>query len=133
MRYIVYKRFKEKALCGEINIPALTECDEHNGIIFLKYKPLCFTTSENAHNHFVINDDGKGLERSNLIQTILSTLKCKDKDYQNRWNKIWEDEVSQKYKRPEHPDHWLWNHDFFNADINDLKHILDLIRRKSDV
>ena len=58
MRYIVYKRFKEKALCGEINIPALTECDEHNGIIFLKDKPLCFTTSENAHNHFVINDDG---------------------------------------------------------------------------
>ena len=79
---------------------------------------------------FVINDDGMGLERSNLIQSILSTLKHKDEDYQNRWNKIWEDKISQKYKRTEHQDHWLWNHDFFNADINDLKHILNLIRRK---
>ena len=94
MKYLVYKRFKDKALCGEINIPALTECDEHNGIIFFKNKALCFITSENAHNHFVINDDGMGLERSNLIQSILSTLKHKDEDYQNRWDKIWEDEVS---------------------------------------
>ena len=130
MKYLVYKRFKDKALCGEVNIPALTECDENNGIIFFKNKALCFITSENAHNHFVINDDGMGLERSNLIQSILSILKHKDEDYQNRWNKIWEDEVSQKYKRTEHQDHWLWNHDFFNADINDLKHILNLIRRK---
>lgn len=129
MKYIVYKRFKDKALCGEINIPALTECEERNGVIFLKNKPLCFITSENAHSHFAINDDGKGLERGNLIQTILATLKCKDENYQNRWDRIWEDEVSQRYKRIEHPNHWLWNHDFFCANIDDLKHILNLIRR----
>lgn len=128
MKYIVYKRFKEKALCGQVNLPALTECEEHKGIIYFDNKPLCYITSENAHGYFAINEDGKGIERGSVIQKIINILKHKDENYQKRWNKIWEDEISQKYKRIEHPDHWLWNHDFYNANIEDLIYILNLIR-----
>lgn len=128
MKYIVYKRFKDKALCGEINIPALTECEERNGVIFLKNKPLCFITSENAHSHFAINDDGKGLERGRFTRNINTILRHKDENYQARWNKVWGDKLCQKYKRPEHPDHWLWNHEFYNADLCDLEYIENLIR-----
>lgn len=34
MNYIVHKRFKQKALCGDVNLPATTECDLVGGVIF---------------------------------------------------------------------------------------------------
>ena len=43
---------------------------------------------------------------------------------------MWEDALCQKYKKPEHEDYLLWNHDFYNADIEDLKYIANLIGAK---
>lgn len=128
MKYIVHKRFKEKAICGNVNIPALTECEERGQIIYYNGQPLCVITSENAHEFFAINEDNNGLARGKLISNIVSLLRKKDNNQQNRWDKIWDDKLCQKYKRPEHPDHWLWNHDFYNASIDDLTHIWNLIR-----
>ena len=128
MKYIVYKRFKERALCGEINLPALTKCEEKNGIIYFNDLPLCYITSENAHEYFMINEDGKGIERGTIIHNILVLLRRMDNNHQTRWNKIWGDTVSQKYKRHEHPDHWLWNHDFYCATLEDLNHIYSIIK-----
>jgi hypothetical protein len=128
MKYITYKRFKDKALCGNVNIPAMTECQEYNGILFYNSIPLCLATSENAHTYFAINEDGMGLKRGAIIYDITTMLKRKDSKYQNRWDKVWEDKLCQKYKRHEHPEHWLWNHEFYNADINDLEYILALIK-----
>ena len=33
VKYIVHKRFKDKAICGDVNLPALTECESHDGFI----------------------------------------------------------------------------------------------------
>lgn len=33
-----------------------------------------------------------------------------------------------KYKRKDHEDFWLWNHDFYNASIEDLEYIKSLIK-----
>ena len=52
MRYIVYKRFKDTALCGPVNLKATLPCWESEGIIFYEGKPLCFAASENALCHF---------------------------------------------------------------------------------
>lgn len=128
MKYIVHKRFKEKAICGNVNIPALTECEERDQIIYYNGQPLCVITSENAHEFFAINEDNNGLARGKLISNIVSLLRKKDNNQQNRWDKIWDDKLCQKYQRVEHPDHWLWNHDFYNASIDDLTHIWNLIR-----
>lgn len=128
MKYIVHKRFKEKAICGNVNIPALTECEERGQIIYYNGQPLCVITSENAHEFFAINEDNNGLARGKLISNIVSLLRKKDNNQQNRWDKIWDDKLCQKYKRPEHPDHWLWNHEFYNADLCDLEYIENLIR-----
>lgn len=32
-----------------------------------------------------------------------------------------------KYKRPEHPNHWLWNHDFYCAPVEELERIKKMI------
>lgn len=127
MKYIVHRRFKQQAICGEVNIPALTECEEVNGTIYLDHKPLCIKRSENAHQYFARNDDGNGLERGQLTQAIIAALSKRDERYQDRWDKVWDDATCQMYRRYEHRDHWIWNHAFFNADIETLRYIAALV------
>lgn len=121
---IVFQRFKGKCLCGTANIPVMTDAVQKDGIIWVDGYPICYETSENAHRHFARNDDGNGLERGRLTREIQRRLKNR----KEKWDKVWEDPLCQKYKRQDHPDHWLWNHDFYNAPIEDLQYILHLIR-----
>ncbi len=127
MKYITHKRFKGKAICGLVNIPAMTECCVENEFLVLDGKKLCTVFSENAHLYFAVNIDGKGLERGKLTVEIAKVLTTKDSKYDERWDKVWADSICRKYKRSEHQDHWLWNHNFYNADIKDLEYIKNLI------
>lgn len=127
MDYIAHRRFRSNAICGEVNLPYGTEVQCEGGFLSVEGVPLCTANSQNAYDFFARNDDGNGLERGKLTQAIRKTLAKRDKNHQNRWNKVWGDVLCQKYKRKEHPDYWLWNHDFFNAEISDLQHIATLI------
>ena len=129
-KYICHKRFGAKAICGEVNISATTECEEANGFIFCDGKTICACKSENAHQHFARNDDGQGMMRGKLTQAIQKSLAKRDKAYQARWDKVWSDPICQKYKRSDHEEFWLWNHEFFNAEIVDLYHIAAIIGAK---
>lgn len=130
MNYIVHRRFKDRAICGDVNIPAMTELEDMDGVIMYDGKPICFDTSENAHQYFARNDDGNGMLRGKLTQSIQNTLSKRDKNYQARWDKVWDDEACQQYKRVEYADFWLWNHAWFNAPIEDLRHIAQLVGAK---
>lgn len=123
MQYIVHTRFKAKAICGDVNLPAMTECELRGSMLMLDGKPLCMIRSENAHKHFARNDDGNGMRRGALTAAIIKALRNDDKG----WDKVLEDTLCQKYKRPEHPDNWLWSHEFYNASIEDLEHIAELV------
>ena len=127
MQYITHTRYKAMSMSGPANIPAQTPCEEKDGTIYYQEKKLCFVTSEDAHQHFARNDDGQGLKRGELIQSIQKELR-KQYKHQERWNKIWGALSLLRYKRPEHVDHWLWNHAFFNASIIDLEYILKLVK-----
>ena len=130
MKYIVHKRFKGKALCGDINLPAMTVCECDGTVIRHNDNNICFVKSENAHRFFALDEDGMGTERGKLTQAIQKTLSRRDSGYQERWDKVWDDEICQPYRRKEHVDYWLWNHDFFNADISNLRHIAELVGAK---
>ena len=128
MDYICFNRFKQKALCGEVNIPYGAKLDEVNNVISYCGNPICYIKSQNAYDYFARNDDGKGLERGKLTAEIIKLLNNrKDGKYQNRWDRIWGDLSLLKYKRPEHDDYWLWNYDFFNASIEELNRIKSMI------
>jgi hypothetical protein len=118
------------ALCGEVNLPAKTICQCEDNRIRVNGKDICVPTSENAHQFFALDEDGHGMERGKLTQAIQKRLAKKDANYQTRWDLIWDDEVCQKYRRGEYGDYWLWNHAFFNADLDDLRHIANLIGAK---
>jgi len=127
MNYITHKRFKAKALCGMVNIPAMSECSEDDGIIYWQGKRICSIRSQNAYEYFARNDDGLGMERGKLTRAIIKKLSTRDDEWRGRWDKVWADEGCRPYKREEHRDHWLWNHDFYNADIWALRHIATLV------
>lgn len=133
MQYITYQRFKKKCLCGLVNIPALTTCETVENLIVCQGNPICFAASEDAYQYFARNDDGQGIRRGNLTHAIQKKLENRrDPLYQTRWDAVWNDLICQKYKRVDHADHWLWNHEFFNAPIADLQYIARLIGVKED-
>ena len=131
--YITIKRTRFESISGPINLPYGTDVNSTGDFLALDNAPICAVTSQNAYDYFARNDDGKGLERGRLTQAIRAALEKRDKDYQARWDRVWEDKLCQKYKRKEHADHWLWNHDFYNAEIPDLQYIAELVGAKGGV
>ena len=125
--YLCRKRARFDGISGQVNIPYGTAPICQDGFLMHQNKPLCGITSQNAYDFFSQNDDGMGRERGDLVGRILSKLQKRDSGYQARWNKVWEDARCQKYKRPEHEDHWIWNFDFYNGPVEDLRHIAGLI------
>ena len=125
--YITTKRFKGQTITSKVNIPYGTEVQCVIGYLVYDNQPICADHSQNAYDYFARNDDGKGLERGKLIQEIKKVLSKKDSEYQARWDKVWDDEVCLKYKRVEYSDYWLWNHEFYNAEIEDLRYIAGLL------
>ena len=128
--YITTKNFNGQGISGNMVLHEGTILAAYRGYIIHPQGVVCSVTSQNAFDFFSQNDDGKGIERGKLVYDILNRVR-KLKKHKERndiiWNKIWEDSICLKYKRPEHADHWIWNYDFYNADIEDLKYIRNLI------
>ena len=125
--YLCRKRARFDGISGQVNIPYGTALICQDGFLMHQNKRVCWMAIQNAYDFFSQNDDGMGRERGDLVGRILSKLQKRDSGYQTRWNKVWEDARCQKYKRPEHEDHWIWNFDFYNGPVEDLRHIAGLI------
>lgn len=125
--YVCRKRARFKAIYGQVNIPYGTTLNGQGGFLILNDLPVCSATSQNAYDFFTQNDDGMGQERGELLNRIIPKLEKRDAGYQARWGKIWEDALCQKYKRPDQEEHWIWNFDFYNGPVEDLRYIAALI------
>ena len=123
MEYIAHKRYKGKAINRkDINLPRGSMLETVGDyIIDQKGNPVCFRQSEIAHKYFARNDDGNGLERGEI--TFAIAYKARNKSLSGsrfsaadinlllaRW---------RKYLRP--LDVVLFNDEFFNAPINELR------------
>lgn len=131
--YIVHHRFRDKAICGEINLPYGATCESSGNMIFFHGKPVCATTCQNAKEYFAINDDGHGLERGEITHRIAFEqfgLNQQSPEYKERWVYVWGDGSLRQYKRPETDDYWLWNDLFFHAPIEELRRISKLLDLK---
>lgn len=128
--YVARRRAKFKSLAGQVNIPYGTALENQGGALVLNGERLCFVTGQNAHDFFSQNDDGRGLERGALVAQILARLEKsphKAKAHQARWDRVWADQICQQYRRADHEDHWLWNQAFYDAPVEDLQHIAQLV------
>ena len=126
-QYVARKRAKFKGFSGPVNIPWGAVLEEQDGLLLWRGAAVCGVRSQNAYDFFTQNDDGMGQERGELLNRIIPKLEKRDAGYQARWGKIWEDALCQKYKRPDQEEHWIWNFDFYNGPVEDLRHIAALI------
>lgn len=135
-QYVVTKRIKKKTLCGDLNLPFGTSCFAKDGVIYCDKGMICDVTSQDAYDFFTQNDDGFAELRRKLIDSIFDALnrsKQSIESYNEKWDKVWNDSTCLKYKREEYDDHWLWNYDFYNAEIDVLQHIVKLVDAKEVV
>jgi len=132
MKYICIKRYKRQGIGGYFNIPyGSVLAKDADKILNFDNKPVCVSTSAAAHEYFARDDDGKGFECGKLSQAIIKRLSPDNFDsMQERdefWKIVWNNEVAQKYRRKEHLTYWLWSDDFYNAPVEDLKYIAELV------
>lgn len=135
-QYIVTKRFKGLAFCGHLNLSFGTKCFTSNQAICCDKGIICGVTSQNAFDYFTQNDDGCGVQRRKLIQSIFDALSRSKQDldsYNQKWDMVWNDTVCLQYKEKDYDDHWLWNYDFYNAEIVVLQYIAKLVNAKEVV
>lgn len=137
--YMVRKRCKIDAICGPINLPYGTLVICEGGFISTKEgKRLCHAESQNAREYFSHNDDGMGTIRGHLVQSIIDALGAPPTDSgsqqrDDRWAKVWNDPVCLKHKDPIHEDFFLWNISFYEAEVEELRHINKLVGGTSNV
>ena len=110
-----------------MNLSFNTSLISSNGILYYNNQPICFETSSIAHSHFAQNNDNQGIKRGQLTTSILKQLEKHDTQHDARWQKVWDDPICLKYKRPEFEDFFRFSHDFYIAPIEDLEHIAKLI------
>lgn len=125
--YVTHRRARFNAICGPVNIPYGTTVEAVDGFLERDGLRLCAATSESAHKYFARDSDGNGLERGQLTASIIATVSKRDKTHADRWKKLWADPLACRYRREDHADFWVWSHAFFEAPVEDLRHIAALI------
>ena len=127
VQYITVRRARFTAVGGPVNIPYGTTVEAVDGFLERDGQRLCAATSESAHKYFSRDSDGHGLERGKLTASIITAVSKGGKGREERWEKLWADPVACRYRRVDHADFWVWSHDFFEAPVEDLRHIAALI------
>lgn len=130
MEYITHRRYNKLAMCQKtMNIPKGTKFKVISKRIIATddNKAICYNTSEDAHQYFAINDDGRGLERGALTWAI--AYEPRDNEDHNGFR--WSDKEAEyiftnwdKFVRKNIPV-LLFNFDFFHADVEELKQMAD--------
>lgn len=128
MKFVTIKRFKGRGIGGQFNIPYGTPIDEVHGFLCISGKPICAKGSFMAHEHFARDDDNCGLTRGKITHAIIDMLGGFSFERNNRWDKIFSDSRTQKYRRADAKDFWLWDDDFFNAPLDDLNYLFALVK-----
>ena len=88
MEYVCFKRFKDNAICGKVNIPKGSLLYIDNGYLIYNGDTICSNTSQNCYEYFARNDDGNGTVRGELTQKIIKALAKRDNNYQKRSGRI---------------------------------------------
>ena len=126
MKYICHKKFDKMTVCGEhMTFKKNAQLEVIGKFIAYGKKAICATTSEDAYMFFARNDDGKGIERGKLTYAIAYAKRHPNKDNGFRFTpseiEMLETEYGQYLRKD--TDTIIFNHDFFNADIEDLREI----------
>ena len=129
MRYVTVKHFRRNGINGKhFNIPWGTALErKDDGVLYIGDTPVAVARSFASHQHFARDDDGQGAARGKLSHAIIKKLGGYHRETTPEWEAVWNDETAEKYRRKDHVDFWLWDDAFFNAPLEDLRHIASIV------
>jgi len=133
MKYITIKRFQRDIDGVHFNIPCGIELEKKkDGVLYYEGKSIAVARSFASHQHFARNDDGKGIQRGNLSHGIIKKLGGTHRPGEDtpEWDAVEKDEIAKNYRRKDHETTWLWDDSFYQAPIDDLEHIAEIIGLK---
>ena len=101
MEYIVYKRFKERGIGGDFNLPYGTICKEEGGFLFAPDgRQICAVTSENGWGHFRPNTR-EGANRQAMLDRLEKFYRSKEA------SPYFEGDIYYREFSPGENDYWL--------------------------
>jgi len=119
MKYVCCKEYRKNAF--PMLITEGTSLQSFGKEILFMGRLVCFTTSQNAYDHFARDDDGKGRLRFSLTREILSEVvlaKAHGND-QAIFRGIRSDPQFRKMMTDGY-----WNQAFYEADVKELERLL---------
>lgn len=122
--YVCHTRYKKKGASGrEYNIARGERFDVIANFIACDNAAICSIRSEDAYKYFAIDDDGKGLERGELTHDIAYSDRRPNKNNGYRFTEAQIEVLEKEFKKflRSDVDTILFNHEFFNADVDELK------------
>lgn len=153
MTFLLCKDFNEDGIWGHFDLPAKTEVEQVNDLLIFEGKPICVVTSEKSHAFFARNDDGDALERFKNSSAILAKISEYRDAYAAEYDAIMHDMMLPPAERIEQAsklankaslalqfikeserlsyffnENEYWSHDFYNANVADLKYCLTKIK-----
>ena len=156
MEYIVAKAYDRLGIDQRFDLTKGASAFEENNIIFYNGKKVCYATSQDAHDFFARNDDGKGRERFKLSHDIIDAvialkteyaeavqqaLSAFEKDEEGNYPaeaiaaaeavedkpKAFFDAIEQDEDLAKFIVNGYWSHAFFNGEIAELKRVKGLL------
>lgn len=129
-RYLVYKEFHKHN--GD-TYPAGSHFDKiGDHFVDDEGRWMCLVHSQKAFDCLVGDDDRYGIERGALIEEIdqMFAWDISEEIIRKRLLALWNDETALLYNRGGTIDDtpWLWNEDFYQANMEDLRYIHDLLK-----
>lgn len=128
IKYIVHHEFNDYTLAGKKEkFQRGQEFETIGNFIAYNNTAICMTTSLTAYKHFARNDDGKGLERGDLTYAIAYADRNTDKNF--RFTKEEREMLINQWSKFLKPlDAVLFNYDFFNANIKELRELAKMLK-----
>lgn len=130
MNYICHTAFNGIAETGKtVHIQKGKEYPVIANRIARNNASICTIHSETAYRHFARNDDGKGMHRGALTRAIAFDVR-KDRDERDYRLSVEEIQILQRdwsHFLRQDVDAILFNHDFFNADTEELERLAEAL------
>ena len=156
MEYIVAKAYDRLGIDQRFNLTKGSSAIEENNIILYNGKKICYATSQDAHDFFARNDDGKGRDRFKLTHDIINgviemktayaeavqqALNNFERDENGNYPpeaiaaaeavednpKAFFDAIEQDEDLAKFIVNGYWSHAFFNGEIAELKRVKGLL------
>lgn len=135
MRYVVHRRCREMGAAGQqLNLSYGSVFETIGHIIATpEGKGICFVTSDTAHKYFARDDDGHGLRRGRLTYAIAWSDRVRL--VHGRRQRFTEAEIAMlerdwaRFLVPDAPV-VLFNHEFFNAEVDELEQLARALKIK---